>query len=112
MNLKINGHTCPHLCPETKAGDCRNRPAGCQGNCCDAECIMFRPVRLGEIRMITVSPIPTTTKDILVPSVGPCRLAPDPHAPWLAKGRIDIAWRASFPGFVPTPLKAVTPSRG
>jgi hypothetical protein len=28
---------------ETKAGDCRNRPCGCQGNCCVAVQIAIRP---------------------------------------------------------------------
>jgi hypothetical protein len=55
---------------------------------------------------------PEQGRSITVPSAGSCRLVPDPHAVWRAKGRIDIAWRASFPGFVPTPLKGVTPSRG
>src|ERR1700722_1550148 len=36
MNLKLTGEYAPHLCPETKAGDCRNRQRECQGNCCFA----------------------------------------------------------------------------
>src|SRR6266404_4390991 len=41
INLKFNGRYAPHLCPETKAGDCRNQPPECQGNCCSAARIII-----------------------------------------------------------------------